>query len=175
MWHCTLPYNWLPVPHSPTLHISSFPDHMMMQQMVFNTQWPGSSIPWTIVIYSERSWIQFPSWSEFFYVLTISLPNNRHFCLAVQEKFGLSVVNKTLESALSLAMKAVSLLHGKQMMVHLWKVLLVFLQDNQQLYHLHSEPREKQLGNRHWDIWHCTKPSYCLFRPNKFVYYNNYY
>ena len=38
--------------------------------------------------------------------------------------FGLSVVNETLESTLSMAREAVSLLHGKQ--IYLWEVLLVF-------------------------------------------------
>ena len=55
------------------------------------------------------------------------MPNDRYVCLAARQKFGLSVVNETLESTLSMAREAVSLLHGKQMMVYLWKVLLVFL------------------------------------------------
>ena len=45
------------------------------------------------------------------------MPNDRHVSLAVQQKFGLSVVNETLESTLSMAREAVSLLHGKQMML----------------------------------------------------------
>ena len=59
---------------------------------------------------------------SFIYVPTISMPNDCHVCLAVHQKFGLSVVNKTLESTLSMAKEAVSLLHGKLMMLNLWKV-----------------------------------------------------
>ena len=55
------------------------------------------------------------------------MPNDRYVCLAARQKFGLSVVNETLESTLSMAREALSLLHRKQMMVYLWKVLLVFL------------------------------------------------
>ena len=55
------------------------------------------------------------------------MPNDCHVHLAIQQKFGLSVVNKTLESTLSMAKEAFSPLHGKQMMLNLWKVLLVFL------------------------------------------------
>ena len=73
------------------------------------------------------SWIQIPSWSELIYVPIISMPDDHHVRLAVQQKLGLSVVNKTLESTLSMAKEAISPLQGKQTMVYLWKVLLVFL------------------------------------------------
>ena len=80
----------------------------MMQQIISNTHSPRPSglvaqaieQRCSIHVYSERSWVQFPTWSELIYVLII---------LAVQQKFGLSVVNETLESTLSMAMEAVSL------------------------------------------------------------------
>ena len=81
-----------------------------MQQIISNTPiWPGSSVRRAMVIYSERSWVLFPSWSDFFYVPNISMPNDRYVCLAARQKFGLSVVNETLESTLSMAREAVSL------------------------------------------------------------------
>ena len=113
VWHCTLPHNWLPVPHSPTLHhfIVSWSYHATddLQYPQPTPIWPGSSVCWAMGIYSERSCVQFPSWSEFFDVPTISMPNDRHVCLAAQQKFGLSVVNETLKSTLSMAREAVSL------------------------------------------------------------------
>ena len=42
------------------------------------------------------------------------MPNDCHVCLAVQQKFGLSVVNETLESTLSMAREAVSLYMGNR-------------------------------------------------------------
>ena len=71
-----------------------------------------------------------------------------------QQKFGLSVVNETLESVLSMAMEAVSLLHGKQMMVYLWNVLLVFLARQSTTGSLTF--RAKGHATREWDIWYCT-------------------
>ena len=55
------------------------------------------------------------------------MPDKHQVRLAVQQKFGLSVVNETLESTLSMAKEAISRLQEKQMTVYLWKDLLVFL------------------------------------------------
>ena len=55
------------------------------------------------------------------------MSDDHHVCLDVQQKFGMSVVNHTLESTLSMGKEAISPLLGKQMMEYLWKVLLVFL------------------------------------------------
>ena len=61
------------------------------------------------------------------YVPIISMPDEHQARLVVQQKFGLSVVNETLASTLSMAKEAISRLQKKQMTVYLWKDLLVFL------------------------------------------------
>ena len=55
------------------------------------------------------------------------MPDEHQARLVVPQKFGLSVVNETLESTLSMAKETISRLQEKQMMVYLWKDLLVFL------------------------------------------------
>ena len=55
------------------------------------------------------------------------MPDEHQVPLVVQQKFGLGVVNESLESTLSMAKEAISRLQGKQMTVYLWKDLLVFL------------------------------------------------
>ena len=60
VWHCTLPYNWLPVPHSPTLHhfiVSWSYDATNDVQYPQPTHiWPGSSIHWAMVINTCVFW-----------------------------------------------------------------------------------------------------------------------
>ena len=55
------------------------------------------------------------------------MADDHHVRLAVQQKFGLSVVNETLESILSMAKEAISPLQGKQMMVYLSNVSVSFV------------------------------------------------
>ena len=60
VWHCTLPYNWLPVPHRPTLHhfiVSwSYDETNDVQYPQPTPIWPGSSIHWATVINTCIFW-----------------------------------------------------------------------------------------------------------------------
>jgi len=60
VWHCTLPHNWLPVPHSPTLHhfiVSwSYDATNDVQYLQPTPIWPGSSIHWAMVINTCVFW-----------------------------------------------------------------------------------------------------------------------
>ena len=124
VWHCTLPHNWLPVPHSPTLHhfiVSwSYDATNDVQYPQLTAIWPGSSIHWAMMIYSERSWVQFPSWSGFhlcpynFYAQWLSCLfgcSAKVWIECCQWDFGIYPLHGK-GSRFSL--------HGKQMMVYLW-------------------------------------------------------
>ena len=134
----------------------------MMQQMIFNTRSPPPSGLVAQSVGQRRSILkghEFDSCpGQISSFPTISVPNYCHACLAVQQKFGLSVVNGALESTLFMAREAVSLLHGKQMMLYLWKVLLVFLARQSTTGSLTSRAREQPTRNdAQVDVWmHCS-------------------